>query len=139
MTRIINLTVKLNVEVETDAEPDTFFNHLSRVIRTGLGERLASNANAVEVIALHDPEGTLTRKPYIEPMLEDFNAAASLWDIDDVLEICPSLSREDALIVLQSITDPYDGYCGIQPVTITDAIEGVLGINSANLLPLENN
>lgn len=139
MTRIVNLTVRLKMEVESTIEPDVFFSNLSCMFRTGLGERLTSNADALEVIALHDPEGTLARKPYLESMLEDFDAAASLWDIDDVLEICQSLSREAALTVLQSITDTSDGYCGIQTFTITDAIEGVLGLDPTTGLPLENN
>lgn len=137
MTRIINLTVRLKVEVESDAEPNSFFSNLARLFQSGLGERLVS-ADAVEVVASHDPEGTLTLKPSLESILEDFDAAASLWEIDDVLEICPSLSREAALTVLRSITDPYDGYCGIQLFTIKDAIEGVLGIDANTGLPIEN-
>ena len=139
MTRIINLTVTLRMEVESDAEPDAFFSNLNLMFQTGLGERLASNADVVEVVALHDPEGTLTRKPQIEPLLENFDAAASLWGVDDVLEICPNLSKDDALTVLRSITDRSDCYCGIQPHTIADAIEGVLGIDSDTGLPFENN
>lgn len=137
MTRIIDLTVTLKMEVESDVEPDAFMSNLNLMFRTGLGERLASNADAVDVVALFDPEGTLTRKPQIESLLEDFYAAASLWDIENVLEICPFLSREDALKVLGSITDPYNGYCGIQPFTITDAVEGVLGIDPTTGLPIE--
>ncbi len=138
MTRIISLTVRLKMEVESDAEPDDFISNLSHLFSTGLGERLASNAEEVEVVALHDPEGTLTRMPFVEAILHDFDAAASVWDIHDVLEICPRLSREDALMVLRSVTDRHDCHSGIQHCSFTDAIEDVLGINPVTGRLLDN-
>ena len=53
-------------------------------------------------------DGKLTFMPNVDSILEDFDAAASVWDIHDVLEICPKLSREDALLVLRSVTDRHD-------------------------------
>ena len=128
MSQIIHLTAKLRLQLESTPTRDDFFQLLRDAISVSLGKQQVAT-ELLDVIAVHDPSQRLTLRPVVEPVLDDFDAAASVWCVDDVLEVCPNLSTEDALIVLHSVTDRSDAYSGIQPHSFCDAIEGVLGID----------
>lgn len=128
MSHVIHLTAKLRLQLESTPTRENFFKLLRDAISVSLGKQQVAT-ELLDVIAVHDPSQQLTLRPNVEPVLEEFDAAASVWCVDDVLEVCPNLSTEDALIVLHSVTDRSDAYSGIQPHSFCDAIEGVLGID----------
>lgn len=136
MSHIIYLTAKLRLELEAIPTREEFYAHIPKAITVDLGEQTIAT-ELLDIIAVHDSSQQLTHRPNVEPVLEDFNAAASIWCVEDVLDVCPTLSTEDALIVLHSVADRYDAYSGIQPYNFSDAIEGVLGIDPATGLTLQ--
>ena len=137
MTKTVHLTVTLKVELSSEIERDYLLEQLSHSIQMEI-DNVTQTPEVVKVVAVYDPDGKLTLMPNVDSILEDFDAAASVWDIRDVLEICPRLSREDALIVLRSVTDRHDCHSGIQHCSFTDAIEDVLGINPVTGQLLDN-
>ena len=137
MTKTVHLTVTLKVELSSEIERDYVLEQLSHSIQMEI-DNVTQTPEVVKVVAVYDPDGKLTLIPNVDSMLEDFDAAASVWDIRDVLDICPRLSREDALIVLRSVTDRHDCHSGIQHCSFTDAIEDVLGINPVTGQLLDN-
>ena len=137
MTKTVHLTVTLKVELSSEIERDYLLEQLSHSIQMEI-DNVTQTPEVVKVVAVYDPDGKLTLMPNVDSILEDFDAAASVWDIHDVLEICPRLSREDALIVLRSVTDRHDCHSGIQHCSFTDAIEDVLGINPVTGQLLDN-
>ena len=137
MTKTVHLTVTLKVELSSEIERDYLLEQLSHSIQMEI-DNVTQTPEVVKVVAVYDPDGKLTLMPNVDSILEDFDAAASVWDIRDVLDICPRLSREDALIVLRSVTDRHDCHSGIQHCSFTDAIEDVLGINPVTGQLLDN-
>jgi hypothetical protein len=130
MTRNITLTIKLKLELDEEVSLETLQNHLSNAIDANSVYNLRIDTEALELVALHDPLGTLSQVPQLESVLADFEQAASIWSIEDVLDICPSLTRDEAWHVLRSVTDRSDCNSGIQPFSFTDAIENLFGIGS---------
>ena len=137
MIKTVHLTVTLKVELSSEIERDYLLEQLSHSIQMEI-DNVTQTPEVVKVVAVYDPDGKLTLMPNVDSILEDFDAAASVWDIRDVLDICPRLSREDALIVLRSVTDRHDCHSGIQHCSFTDAIEDVLGINPVTGQLLDN-
>jgi len=130
MKRNVKLTISINLELDQGVTRDELQATLADAISSHAIDGIAIDTGTFEIVALHDPSGVLTLKPWIEPILADFGQAASVWSIEDVLDICPSLTRDEALLVLRSVTDPYDCNSGIQRFSFTDAIENLLGIDT---------
>lgn len=128
MSHIIHLTARLRLQLESIPTREEFYALIPNAINVSLREQ-PIETELLDVVAVHDPSQQLTLIPNVEPVLEDFDAAASIWCVQDVLDVCSSISTEDALIVLHSVTDRSDAYSGIQPHSFSDAIEGVLGID----------
>lgn len=128
MSHIIHLTAKLRLQLESIPTREEFYALIPNAINVSLGEQQIAT-ELLDLVAVHDPSQQLTLRPNVEPVLDEFDAAASIWCVQDVLEVCPSLSTEEALIVLHSVIDRSDAYSGIQPQSFCDAVEGVLGID----------
>lgn len=118
MSRIVNLTVTLKLELASQLESSYFYDNLSEMLRSGLGEVLAVDATAVQVVACTDPELTLSYFTDLRPLLAPSEQIAIVWSVDDVLEVRPGLTREQAFEVLEHAMNNHDAGIGINWYTL---------------------
>lgn len=113
MSRIIDLTVTLKLELADRLGRSEFFNDLERMLRTGLGDVLTPYSDCVTVVAVNDPSGTLSRPTDLSAILDPAHAAAIIWSAHDVLDVRPDLTLEQASSVLAYVIQQHDANHGI--------------------------
>jgi len=113
MSRIIEITVTLKLEIASRLSRTEFYSGLPDLLRSGLGEILSSSSDSVTVVATRDPEATLSRLTNLEPILLPAGEIAIIWSVDDVLRLRPDLTRDEALTVLEYAEVQHDSGDGI--------------------------
>jgi len=113
MSRIIEVTVTLKLEIASRLSRTEFYSGLPDLLRSGLGEILSSSSDSVTVVATRDPEATLSRFTNLEPILLPAGEIAIIWSVDDVLRLRPDLTRDEALTVLEYAELQHDSGDGI--------------------------
>ena len=113
MSRIVNLTVTLKLELADRLGRTEFHNDLEPMLRSGLGEVLTPFSDCVTVVAVSDPTGTLSQPTNLAAILDPFKEAAIVWSAHDVLDVRPDLTLEQASEVLHHVIRQHDANHGI--------------------------
>ncbi len=113
MSRTIELTVTLKLDVASRLSRTEFYSGLTDQLRSGLGELLNSSSDSVAVVAARDPEETLSRLTNLEPILLPAGQIAIIWSVEDVMQLRPDLTRDEALTVLEYAEVQHDSGDGI--------------------------
>ena len=113
MTRIIDLTVTLKLELADRLGRTEFFHILEPMLRSGLGEILTPFSDCVSVVAVNDPNGTLSQPTNLAAILDPAREAAIVWSANDVLDVRPDLTLEQASEVLHHVIRQHDANHGI--------------------------
>ena len=113
MSRIVNLTVTLKLELADRLGHAEFVNDLESMLRSGLGEVLTPYSDCVTVVAVNDPNGTLSQSTNLAAILDPFKEAAIVWSARDVLDVRPDLTLEQASEVLHHVIRQHDANHGI--------------------------
>lgn len=113
MSRIVDLTVTLKLELADRLGRTEFVNDLEPMLRSGLGDVLALYSDCVTVVAVRDPNGTLSQPTNLAAMLDPLSEAAIVWSAHDVLDVRPDLSLEQASQVLHHVIRQHDANHGI--------------------------
>lgn len=127
MSRIIDLTVTLKLELADRLERHEFYDNLESTLRSGLGEILAQSDDCVTVIAATDPEQVMSQMTHLTPALTPAREIAVVWSVEDVQEIRPDLTDEQAWQVLQFCERHHDAGDGINWHAIDFAAEHLFG------------
>lgn len=127
MSRIVDLTVTLKLELATRLERDEFYNTLEGMLRTGLGDILISSDDCVTVVATNDPDSVLSQAINLTPVFKPAGEIAFIWSVEDVLEMRPDLSEGQAREVLQVTKKYHDASFGINWDTLSYAAEMLYG------------
>ncbi len=113
MSRIVSLTVTLKLELADRLGRTEFVNDLELMLRSGLGEVLTPYSDCVTVVAVRDPQGTLSQPTNLAAILDPFSEAAIVWSAHDVLDVRPDLTLEQASEVLHYVIRQHDANHGI--------------------------
>jgi hypothetical protein len=113
MSRIIDLTVTLKLEVADHIGRSEFRHNLERMIRDGLDDVLTPYAGGVRIVAVTDPKGVLSQPVDLGVILDSRREAAIVWSAEDVLDVRPDLSLEQASEVLHHVIRQHDANHGI--------------------------
>ena len=113
MSRIVNLTVTLKLELADRLGRAEFVNDLEPMLRSGLGDVLTPYSDCVTVVAVNDPNGALSQPTNLAAILDPFSEAAVVWSARDVLDVRPDLTLEQASEVLHHVIRQHDANHGI--------------------------
>ena len=127
MSRIVTLSLTLKLELASRLEREHFYRNLEQTLRTGLGEILAESTECVSVLGACDPEGVMSTMTNLSPLLTPAEQIAVVWSSDDVLEIRPDLTREQAVEVLNEAENCHDAGIGINWHSLECTAEGLFG------------
>lgn len=127
MSRIVTLSLTLKLELASQLEREHFYGNLEQTLRTGLGEILAESPDCVSVLGACDPEDVMSTMTELSPLLTPAEQIAVVWSADDVLEIRPDLTREQAVEVLVVSDYNHDAGFGINWETLESAAEELFG------------
>ncbi len=128
MSRTIELTATITLTVKDDQTYDALRSAVDRRLRAAFGPALPDAADAVRVVALHDPTGTLTRLPSIHPLLSRFGAIAKVWSVGDVLDVRPDFTPRQAAAVLQHALDRHESRYGLDWDDFEMAADELFGV-----------
>lgn len=130
MTRPIQITVQLTL-MAPDVSRDELKRECNHRLRYAFESSLSESPDAIQWIAIQDPEQKLlTRSPHLDSILTNFGITAAVWCVEDVLEIRPDLSKEQAALVLDAIIAKHDASCGIGWDTLEHFAELLYGQSS---------
>ena len=127
MSRIVNLTVTLKLELADQLSRADLYDNLESTLRTGLGEILAQSRDCVTVIAANDPKRVMSQPTNLTAVLKPAGEIAIVWSVEDVLEIRPDLSREQAAEVLEQVSQDHDAGIGINWQTLEYVADELFG------------
>ena len=128
MTRPIQATLQLTLNVAPDISRDELKQSISSQIRRAIANTLSDSPDAIQWIAIHDPEcRLLTQQPHLDSILTNFGITAAVWCVEDVLEIRPDLTHEQAAAVLDAVIAKHDASCGIGWDTLEQFAEMLYG------------
>ncbi|MFO0943701.1 MAG: hypothetical protein U0930_23440 [Pirellulales bacterium] len=127
MSRIIDITVQLKLEVSSRLERKEFYDGLDSMLRSGLHDLLAHGPESVTVIAANDPESILSQSINLMPILDSSGLVAVVWSVEDVKQIRPDLSERQAMEVLLLNKRSHDANFGINWDTLSYAAELLYG------------
>ena len=113
MSRIVDLTVTLKLELADQLSRAELYDNLESTLRAGLGEVLAQASDCVTVIAANDPERVMSQPTNLIAVLKPAGEMAIVWSVEDVLEIRPDLTHEQAMQVLEFSERHHDSGDGI--------------------------
>lgn len=113
MSRIVDLTVTLKLELADRLGRSEFFHDLESMFRSGLGDVLTPYSDCVTVVAVNDPSGTLSRVTDLSAILDPAHEAAIIWSAHDVLDVRPDLTLEQASTVLGYVIQQHDANHGV--------------------------
>ena len=117
-----------------DVPPDVSHEALKREcnhrLRYAFESSLSESPDAIQWIAIYDPDQQLlTQLPHVNSILTNFGITAAVWCAEDVLEISPDLTYEQANAVLDAIVAKHDSTCGIGWDTLDQFAEMLYGAN----------
>ena len=127
MSRIIDLTLTLKLELADQLSRAELYDNLESMLRTGLGEILVPSGDCVTIIAANDPASVLSCETNLKPLLTPAGEIAIVWSVEDVLEIRPDLSREQAAEVLEQVSQDHDAGIGINWQTLEYVADELFG------------
>lgn len=127
MTRTVKLTVTLQLDVSTDVSSAEFYDTLPNRLRTGLGTLLPAALDDVTVVAATDPECILSKPTDLQSMLQPHDEVPFIWSTEDVREVRPDLSHDEAYLVLQTLRRYHDANFGVNWDTIAVQAESLFG------------
>lgn len=113
MSRIVDLTVTLKLELADRLGRTEFLTDLESLLRSGLGDVLTPYSDCVTVVAVNDPNGTLSQPTNLAAFLDPSSEAAIVWSAHDVLDVRPDLTLEQASEVLHHVIRQHDANHGI--------------------------
>lgn len=113
MSRIVDLTVTLKLELADRLGRTEFVNDLEPMLRSGLGEVLTPYSDCVTVVAVRDPHGTLSQPTNLAAILDPASEAAIIWSARDVLDVRPDLTLKQASEVLHHVVRQHEANHGI--------------------------
>ena len=118
MTRTVQVTVTLRLDISAEMSGTEFYDQLPGRLRTGLGTMLPAALDDVRVIAASDPEQELSRPTDLDTLLAPDGRMAFIWSTEDVREIRPDLTDAEAYLVLQCLQKNHDANFGVNWDTI---------------------
>ena len=128
MTRPIHVTLQLTLSVASETSRDELKQDCSHRLRYAFESLLSDWPDAIQWIAIHDPERQLlTQRPHLDSILTNFGITAAVWCVEDVLEVRPDLTHEQAGAVLDAVTAKHDASCGIGWDTLEHFAEMLYG------------
>ena len=127
MSRIIDLTLTLKLELADQLSRAELYDNLESMLRTGLGEILVPSDDCVTIIAANDPASVMSCETNLKPLLTSAGEIAIVWSVEDVLEIRPDLSREQAAEVLEHVSQDHDAGIGINWQTLEYVADELFG------------
>ena len=127
MSRIVNLTVTLKLELADQLSRADLYDNLESMLRSGLGEILTPTGDCVTIVAANDPASVLSCETNLKPLLKPAGEIAIIWSVEDVLEIRPDLSREQATEVLEQVSQDHDAGIGINWQTLEYVADELFG------------
>ncbi|MDP1798629.1 MAG: hypothetical protein Q8K78_14140 [Planctomycetaceae bacterium] len=127
MPRTIELTTTITLTMEDGQAFDALRRDVDHRLRAAFGSALASAADAVRIVAVQDPAGTLTRLPDLHSLLVPFGAVARVWTVGDVLDVRPDLTPPQAGAVLQHVVDTHGARHGLGWEDFATAADGLFG------------
>lgn len=113
MSRFIELTTTVTIDIDSSLRPEHFREHVRSRLRAGFGDAIVNHPMAIRVVAVNDPDGDLHQPPYVQPLLAAFRQAAVIWSVGDVLDVRPDLSDDQAADVLHQAIHQHDATLGI--------------------------
>lgn len=130
MSRTVDLTVTLKLELVDDLCRDTFFDNLESRLRKGLDSVLSESPDCLAVVRANDPLGILSQEICLEPMLAAEGEVGTVWTFADVLKIRPDLTREQAISILEDAEDGQHAGIGIDWNTLEFTADQLFGLES---------
>lgn len=128
MTRPLQVTLQLTLNVASETGRDELKQDCSHRLRYAFESLLSDWPDAIQWIAIHDPERELlTQRPHLDSILTNFGITAAVWCVEDVLEIRPGLTQEQGALVLDAILSKHDSSCGIGWDTLEQYAEMLYG------------
>ncbi len=128
MTRPIQVTLQLTLMVAPEVSRDELRQECNQRLRYAFESFLSDSPNAIQWIAIYDSERPLPkRRPQLASVLTNLGVASVVWCIDDVRELRPDLTREQAASVLDTIITKHDASCGIGWDTLEHFAEMLYG------------
>jgi hypothetical protein len=138
MSRIVDLTVTLKLELADRLGRTEFVNDLEPMLRSGLGDVLTPYSDSVNIVAVNDPNGTLSQPMNLAAVLDPFCQAAIVWSAHDVLDVRPDLTLEQASEVLHHVIRQHDANHGIGWHDFEDFAGTLFGELPSDSMPSEN-
>jgi len=128
MTRPIQVTLQLTLNVASETSRDELKQECSHRLRYAFESSLSDSPHAIQWIAIRDPDrDLLTQRPHLDSILTNFGLTAAVWCVEDVLEIRPDLTLEQAALVLDAVIAKHDSSCGIGWDTLEHFAEMLYG------------
>ena len=127
MSRIVTLSLTLKLEVASQLTRPEFYDHLESFLRTGLGDVLAESTDAISILSCSDPENVMSTRTELSPLLTPAGEIAVVWSFEDVLEIRPDLTQQQAISVLLASQNCHDAGVGINWHSLECAAEELFG------------
>jgi len=114
MTRPIQVTLQLTLAVPPEVSREALKQECNHRLRYAFESSLAESSDAIQWIAINDPEQQLlTQQPHLDAILTSFGITAAVWCVEDVLELRPDLTYEQAAAALDAIIAKHDASSGI--------------------------
>lgn len=113
MKRHVTLTLRLKLLAHDETTQESIINDLPDLLRSGAGELLPIQTDAVDILAIDDPSNILTRQLDLDAMLGASGKIAMIWQIEDVLNVRFDLSHDAAWQVLQHAKRNHDANIGM--------------------------
>lgn len=113
MSRTIDLTVTLKLDLANQRTRTEFYDSLEDLLRTGLGEQLSLSRDCVSVIAADDPAGIISQPACLSAIFTPTREIAIVWTVHDVLDVRPDLSLLQATELLQHVLHQHEANHGI--------------------------
>ncbi len=107
MSRTGELTTTITLTVEDGPTFDAVRRDVGRRLRAAFGTALIVAAEAIRLVAVHDPAGMRTRPPDLRALLSCFGAVARVWTVGDVLDRQPDLTPAQATAVWPQVLDTH--------------------------------
>jgi hypothetical protein len=114
MKRPIQINVQLTLMIDKEVGPNELKRECNDRLRYAFESTLSESPDAVQWIAVLAPElERLMLRPRFQSVLTNLGVASAVWCIEDVLQVRPDLTREQASHVLDSIIAQDDGCFGV--------------------------
>ena len=128
MKRPAQVTLQLTLNLPTVNSRIELKHFVDSQIRQTFGSTLFDSPDSIQWISVRDPERQiLTQRPHLDSILTNFGSASVVWCVEDVLEVRPDLTHEQAAMVLDTVRAKHEANCGIGWDTLEHFAESLFG------------